>query len=124
VELTAPYFHTGGLATLRQVLEFYSRGGDAVPIHSTDGALVIAPLNVLNSTPSEIEAFEAWLLSLTDERVRTRRAPFDHPQLLVPNGHLGDGTFVPSVLGVALDRFLEVPAVGRNGGPPLRRFLE
>jgi cytochrome c peroxidase len=28
VALTAPYFHNGGQATLRQVLEFYRRGGD------------------------------------------------------------------------------------------------
>jgi len=28
VALTPPYFHTGGYATLRQVLEFYNRGGD------------------------------------------------------------------------------------------------
>ena len=124
VELTAPYFHTGGFRTLREVLQFYSRGGDAVPVHSRDGALVIAGLNVLNNTPEELDALEAWLVSLTDERVRHRRAPFDHPQIFVPNGHLGDHTFVPSVLGIALDRFLEVPAVGRLGGPPLRKFLE
>ncbi len=124
VELTAPYFHTGGLGTLREVLQFYSRGGDAVPIHSTDGALTIAGLNVLNNTEEEMAAVEAWLLSLTDERVRGRRAPFDHPQLFVPNGHLGDHTFVPSIWGLALDRFVEIPAVGHNGGPPLKKFLE
>ena len=28
VELTGPYFHTGGYSTLRQVVEFYDRGGD------------------------------------------------------------------------------------------------
>ena len=28
VELTGPYFHTGGAATLEQVLEFYARNGD------------------------------------------------------------------------------------------------
>jgi cytochrome c peroxidase len=123
VELTAPYFHNGGFRTLRQVLEFYARGGDALPIHSTDGSLVIAPLNVLNSTDSEMSAFEAWLLSLTDERVRRQSAPFDHPQLFVVDGHIGTQTFVPSVLGVALDRFVEVPAVGRNGGAPLAKFL-
>lgn len=124
VELTAPYFHNGGHRTLRDVLLFYSRGGDALPIRSTDGSLVIAPLNVLDNTAEELDALEAFLLALTDDRVRTRRAPFDHPQLFVPNGHQGDSTFVPSIFGVALDRFLEVPAVGRNGGRPLKRFLE
>src|SRR3954469_24323194 len=28
VELTAPYFHNGGQLTLRQVVDFYNRGGD------------------------------------------------------------------------------------------------
>lgn len=124
VELTAPYFHTGGFATLRDVLKFYSRGGDALPLHSTDGALVIAPLNVLDNTDAEMAAVEAFLVSLTDERVRGQRAPFDHPQLFVPDGHLGNQTFVPSVLGQALDRFVQIPAVGRNGGAPLKKFLE
>jgi hypothetical protein len=31
-------------------------------------------------------------LSLTDDRVRWQRAPFDHPQLFVPDGASGDGT--------------------------------
>ena len=29
VELTGPYFHNGGYATLEQVVDFYSRGGNA-----------------------------------------------------------------------------------------------
>src|SRR2546422_8026734 len=28
VELTGPYMHNGGMATLEQVVDFYSRGGD------------------------------------------------------------------------------------------------
>src|SRR4030095_2616337 len=28
LELTAPYFHNGGQRTIRQVVEFYNRGGD------------------------------------------------------------------------------------------------
>jgi len=28
VELTGPYFHNGGTLTLRQVVDFYTRGGD------------------------------------------------------------------------------------------------
>ncbi len=124
VELTAPYFHTGGYRTLREVLEFYSRGGDAMPIHSADGSLVIAPLSVLNTTDPELAAFEAFLLSLTDERVRMQRAPFDHPQLFVPNGHQGNQNHVPSLFGLALDRILVIPAVGREGGGPLPRFLD
>ena len=28
MELTGPYFHNGGAATLMQVVEFYTRGGN------------------------------------------------------------------------------------------------
>ena len=42
-ELTGPYFHNGGMATLRQVVQFYNRGGnfcsfnlrDLDPTHQT-----------------------------------------------------------------------------------------
>ena len=125
VELTAPYFHNGGMLTLRQVLEFYSRGGDVRPQHTLDGTLEIAPLNVLNNTEHELDALEAFLISLTDERVRSRRAPFDHPQLFVPDGHGEDESDLrDDGRGVALDRMREIPTVGRSGGPPLANFLE
>lgn len=125
VALTAPYFHNGSHATLATVLEFYSRGGDVRPQHDASGTLEIAGLNVLQNTPEELAALEAWLLSLTDERVRRRQAPFDHPQLFVPDGHVGDATaVVDDGTGVAVDRMREIPAVGRDGGPPLPGFLE
>ena len=52
-------------------------------------------------------------------------APFDHPQLFVPNGVKMQGGR-PQVTdeGVARDVFLEIPAVGRNGGPLPAGFLE
>ncbi|MCW5890613.1 MAG: cytochrome C peroxidase [bacterium] len=125
VELTAPYFHNGSHLTLASVLEFYSRGGDVRPQHDAAGRLEIAGLNVLQNTPEELAALEAWLRTLTDERVRRRRAPFDHPQLFVPDGHVGeDGAVVDDGTGVAPDRVREIPAVGRDGGPPLAGFLE
>lgn len=125
VELTAPYFHNGGLLTLRDVLAFYSRGGDVHPQHSADGAVEIAPLNVLANTPAELDALEAFLRSLTDARVRDGRAPFDHPELFVPNGHVGSQRRVfDDGRGRAMDAFAHVPAVGRHGGRPLPRFLQ
>jgi hypothetical protein len=36
VELTGPYFHTGSVLTLRQVVDFYMRGGD-FPITNAEG---------------------------------------------------------------------------------------
>lgn len=125
VELTAPYFHNGGLLTLQDVLRFYSRGGDIVAQHSLDGSVAIAPLNVLGNTMDEIRALEAFLRSLTDERVRYQRAPFDHPELFVPDGHVGSQTRVyDRGGGAAMDALRHIPAVGRNGGRPLPRFLE
>lgn len=120
VELTAPYFHNGGQLTLKQVVEFYNRGGD-FPQGSA-----LAPISP-TLTESEKDDLVAFLKSLTDERVRYDKAPFDHPQLFVPNGHppsntssvTNDGT------GKATDNLLEIPAVGRNGrSTPTPNFLE
>lgn len=125
VALTAPYFHNGGFLTLDQVLAFYSRGGDVVPQYSADGTLVISPLNVLNNTLDETRALKAFLLALTDPRVPNQRAPFDHPELFVPDGALGTARFViDDGTGAAVDRMRRIPAIGRRGGPPLPRFLD
>jgi cytochrome c peroxidase len=117
VELTAPYFHNGGHLTLRSVLAFYSVTGDAHPAVTLDGTF-IEPLTILGTTLEEANAFEAFLLSLTDERVRFQKAPFDHPQLLIPNGPGAPHGIVPG------DRLTEIPAVGANGGPAQKKFLE
>ncbi|MEH2055368.1 MAG: cytochrome c peroxidase [Nostoc sp.] len=112
VELTAPYFHNGGQATLEQLVDFYNRGGD------------FGLLPPLNLSPEEKQELVAFLKGLTDERVRYNRAPFDHPQLFVPNGHPGDSTHVTDDgTGKATDSFLEIPAVGSNGGSPRPNFL-
>ncbi|NMG07920.1 cytochrome c peroxidase [Brasilonema sp. UFV-L1] len=119
VELTAPYFHNGGQATLEQVVDFYSRGGD------------FGGLRVLNLSSEDKQALVAFLKALTDERVRYQKAPFDHPQLFVPNGHPGNQNSVTIDSNVktndgitqATDSLLEIPAVGQNGGNPLPNFL-
>lgn len=120
IELTAPYFHNGGQLNLEQVVDFYSRGGD------------FGGLPVLNLTSSQKQALVAFMKGLTDERVRFQRAPFDHPQLFIPNGHPGDQNTVavdPNVqtgndFKQAQDALLEIPAVGRNGSSaPLPNFL-
>ena len=59
-----------------------------------------------------------FLLALTDARVRDETAPFDHPELRIPNG----GTF-----GLEQPP-LVVPALGAGGRPaaglpPLGTFL-
>jgi cytochrome c peroxidase len=125
VALTAPYFHNGEARTLREAVELYSRGGNVHPVQEMDGTL-IEPLGVPSLMPEEIDAIVAFLESLTDERVLYRRAPFDHPQLFVPNGHPGNWSAVTDANGDGLadDRMVVIPAVGAEGGPALPGFLE
>jgi cytochrome c peroxidase len=125
VALTAPYFHNGDARTLREVVGVYSRGGNVYPVHELDGT-VIEPLGVPSLTSDEIDALVAFLETLTDERVLYRRAPFDHPQIFVPNGHPGDSssTIDADGDGLADDLMVEIPAVGAAGGAPLPGFLE
>jgi len=126
VELTGPYFHNGGQATLKQVIEFYDRQGDFTNdnIANVDRNLALVALE-----DNDEEPLIEFLLSLTDERVRNERGPFDHPQLFVPNGHPGDHTALTCAMGMqSCDGLLEIPPVGRNGRPsarlePLGTFL-
>ena len=126
VALTAPYFHNGDVRTLREAVELYSRGGNVAPIQELDGT-IIEPLAVPVLAADEIDAIVAFLEALTDERVLYQRAPFDHPQIFVPNGHPGDSvnTIDANKDGLADDLMVEIPAVGAEGsGTPLPGFLE
>lgn len=91
IELTGPYFHNGGKATLMQVVEFYNRGGDFAKENQENLDPDIQPLYLLQS---EKESLVAFLVSLTDERVRFERSPFDHPSLCMPSGQPGNTTAV------------------------------
>ena len=100
-ELTGPYFRTGGYLTLRQVVDFYNRGGD---FDNDDKDSQVRPLGL---STAEKNALVAFLLTLTDERVRCERAPFDHPSIDIPNG--------PSIK--------QVGASGRAASDCLKPFL-
>jgi cytochrome c peroxidase len=124
VALTAPYFHNGDTPSLRDAVLLYSRGGNVAPIAQRDGT-PIEPLGMANMTSDEVDAVVAWLESLTDERVRIAAAPFDHPQLFVPNGHPGNQHQAERGKdGFAKDDLFEIPMTGAAGGPPLPGFLE
>ena len=87
VELTGPYFHNGGKLTLRQVVDFYVRGGDFPVTNSNHRDFNILNLNAeLQSDLSEEEkvALVDYMLELTDDRVAREAAPFDHPQMILP----------------------------------------
>lgn len=74
VALRAPYFHTGGMADLGAVIDFYGRGGD---FHDNQ-APEIQPIQF---SPTERSALIAFLNTLTDPRVQLEQAPFDRPTL-------------------------------------------
>ncbi len=136
VELTAPYFHNGGQRTLAEVVQFYNRGGDRRKVglsgeefNDTTGfppekSNLDPDIERLGLSDTEQVDLVAFLKSLTDQRVKFRRAPFDGPELFIPNGHPGSQNSVtPDANGIATDQLLRIPAVGRNGGTPLKDFL-
>ncbi|MBD0387832.1 MAG: cytochrome C peroxidase [Nostoc sp. C3-bin3] len=112
IGLTAPYMHNGGMATLEQVVDFYNRGrGD-------DGGRTAPLLNLTDTQKADLVAF--LKNGLTDQRVLLEKAPFDHPQLFIPNGHPGNQSSVTASgntngTPTATDQLVEIPAVGRNG---------
>jgi hypothetical protein len=147
IALTGPYFHNGSRSTLKQVMEFYNRGGDrrgedanntsgfehpAVNQHNTSN--LDPDMTALNLTPDEIDALVKFMeVGLTDPRVAWERAPFDHPSLVIPQGHLGDENAVtqrpasPKVTTrQAMDASLNLKPYGAEGRPtaegPLQPF--
>jgi cytochrome c peroxidase len=134
VELTGPYFHNGGTATLEQVVEFYNRGGDRRGEDGNDTTgFAGAPSNldpdilVLGLSDDEQADLVAFLKRpLTDDRVRWERAPFDHPEIPVAHGALGDEhrVFDTTADHRADDEVRVIPAVGAAGRlPPLGPIL-
>ncbi len=210
VELTGPYFHNGGQATLEQVIQFYNRGGDRkdhyqkrtdcdqhepiltkdefgnqVVAADSDTGLVdstgfvtssnksvsnvdpdiagtrepfdsscvqaeliggIVPVSepieeaepllpgeirpakpeeelvakthqTLDLTAADVDDLAAFLKTLTDERVRFEKAPFDHPSLPLPVGHQGNEEKVKfnTTTNQAIQQTITLPAVGAAG---------
>jgi len=87
VKLTAPYFANGGKATLGDVVDFYSRGGDFA---NPEKAKRIQPRNF--SAGEKTALVDFLTNALTDCRTEKEAAPFDHPALPLPNG-----TGVPAI---------------------------
>ena len=93
--------------------------------HGTAEVSLPSDREILITRRFEAPARLVWE-ALTDERVRFRRAPFDNPQLFVPNGHPGDETMTEDGDGdgQADDDLVQIPPVGAAGGPELKGFLE
>jgi cytochrome c peroxidase len=127
VALTAPYFHNGGQLTLEQVVEYYNRGGDFNTVAEVKN--MDPDIEILGLTLQDRQDLVNFLRNgLTDPRTVKQSAPFDHPQLIVSNGHpAGDGYPVqadPQHPGQATNQYMEIPAVGTNGGKPIATFLD
>lgn len=123
VELTGPYFHNGGDLTLAQTVQFYIRGGNFADLNAKDIEPSMA-VSLMAIEEADTAPLVHFLLTLTDERVRFEQAPFDHPQIRVPNGHLEATQEITPGVVVAADDILEVPAVGAAGrATPIANFL-
>lgn len=120
VELTGPYFHNGGKLTLRQVIDFYSRGGDfpATNAEHRDPEIIDLHVNLdARFTDADKDALVDFMLALTDERAKFKRAPFDCPEIFVPvDGTAPDNTGGRAGL-LADARFLRIPENGAEGLP-------
>jgi cytochrome c peroxidase len=110
VELRGAYFHNGNFTTLRQVVEFYNRGGDFDAPNKDPN---VRPRALGNGQLNDLVAFLSR--PLTDPRVRDELPPFDRPQLytestrvpvLIGSGVSGSGGQIPSAVA------LEPPLAG------------
>lgn len=120
----APYMHSGGLATLEQVIEFYSRGGNFSP--KAKQSEKIFPLHFMQNSSQNRTDLIAFLKTLTDDRVRYEKAPFDHSEIKIPHGHAGNNLVIREgnlAAGLTRDEFLVIDAVGAQGNTlPLLPF--
>jgi hypothetical protein len=133
VDLTGPYMHNGDQLTLEQLVEFYNRGGNVQSENRRDSggfecdssgfgencSNLDPDITSLDLSSSEKAALVAFLRTLTDDRVKWERAPFDHPELMIPLGHVGDENHVETEFAnnrtIARDEIFILPAVGRGG---------
>jgi hypothetical protein len=128
IELTGPYMHNGSMATLEEVIEFYSRFGNV----NNPNKHSLMDSAALADNPDQRAHLIAFLKTFTDDRVRYEKAPFDHPEIIVPNGHTGDSQSVaagnPLDPNLATEDTLTIPAVGANGATdpilPFENYLE
>ncbi|MFP5239097.1 MAG: cytochrome-c peroxidase [Acidobacteriota bacterium] len=119
VELSGPYFHDGSVGTLKQVVDFYTRGGNFGAANAGDLSKDIGPIGQLSGDEDKKNALVAFLLTLTDPRVKNESAPFDHPQLFLAVAAPGDDSAVNCTASQieqgACDQFVELPPTGQGG---------
>ncbi len=109
-------------------MEFYNRGGDFNTVEEVkymDPDIEILGLTLQDKT----DLVDFLRNALTDPRTVAQAAPFDHPQLFVPNGHPHSANGYPVIPDPkhpdrATDQLMEIPVTGAKGGKPLPTFLE
>jgi hypothetical protein len=100
------------MATLRQVVQFFNRGGNFCGFNHQDLDQRIKPLGLSRGQEEQLVDF---LVSLTDRRVKYQKAPFDHPEISIPEHGLATSAFGTRT----------IEAVGAHGSyHPLRPFLD
>jgi cytochrome c peroxidase len=105
VELRGAYFHNGNFTTLRQVVDFYNRGGD---FNAPNKDPNVRPRGLSNGQLNDLVAFLSR--PLTDPRVRDELPPFDRPQLF------SESSRVPLIVGSGV--------AGSAGLTPLATAIE
>jgi len=107
------------------VIQFYARHGNFT---SPTLSFHLNAMSSTLSTPQNTADLTNFLAALTDERVRYQQAPFDHPQITVMHGQVGNELQVtagnPLSSSLAQDQQLVIPAVGASGSAtPIPPFL-
>jgi len=108
--------HNGGMKSLTEIVEFYTRGAVFFQKNIRDLAPGVQGIPVLQNNPAGVAAVVEFLKHLTGERVRFQSAPFDHSELLLPNG---PGQITGNV---ALHNLVRLPETGKSGGTPFTNF--
>jgi cytochrome c peroxidase len=98
-------------------------------LEETDCGSAKISSKTLKLNNKDVEDLVVFLKTLTDDRVRWEQAPFDHPSLTLPHGHVGDEISVKfnKNTNQAIQQTYSLPAVGKLGrGPkdlePLQSF--
>ncbi|MRR34319.1 hypothetical protein EG829_06380 [bacterium] len=122
IELTAPYFHNGGVMALEDVVDFYVRGGDFPNNNKANLDINIFEIAQLQNEPDAKAALVAFLKSFTDDRVRMQSAPFDHPELVIPHGEPETGASVTRLpatgfLGLGVSTPVTLSVTSNLGSP-------
>ena len=105
--LRTPLFHDGSAQTVREVVEFYSDGGDFA------NANLDPDIEVLDLTEAEIDLLVNFIeVGLTDPRVANREFPFTRPTLHseLESSNTVYGTPGLSGTGTTMDVIATVPA--------------